>query len=112
MATPYDSNRRGRPHSLPTEEKVKIVLSVLSGEESVQQAALRSHVSEQSVWNWRRRFIEAGHMGLCGEVVQKKPEDDAEEQHQLIELKIALGEIYLELFRLRSQSTDAAREKL
>ena len=110
MASSEAARSRGRPSSLPAEEKVRIVLGVLAGEETVQQAAKRSGVSEQSVWTWRRRFIEAGEMGLRGEVVQKSPHDHSEEQRQVAELKIALGEVYLELFKLRSQLPVSAPE--
>lgn len=87
---------------MPIPEKADVVLSVLTGRETVPQAAARAGVAEQTVWTWRRRFVEAGKMGLEGEVVRKKPEIDDEEDDRLTQLKIALGEIYLELFKLRS----------
>jgi len=48
----------------PVEEKVRVVLSILAGEVSVAEAARRSKVSEQSVGNWKRQFLEAGRAGL------------------------------------------------
>jgi transposase len=49
----------------PAEEKVRIVLSILAGEVSVAEAARRAKVSEQSVGNWKRQFLEAGKSGLA-----------------------------------------------
>ena len=49
----------------PAEEKVRIVLSILAGEITVAEAARRAKVSEQSVGNWKRQFLEAGKTGLA-----------------------------------------------
>jgi transposase-like protein len=54
-----------RPPVFPAEEKVRIVLSILAGEISVAEAARRAKVSEQSVGNWKRQFLEAGKTGLA-----------------------------------------------
>jgi len=48
----------------PVDEKARIVLSVLAGEVSVAEAARRAKVSEQSVGNWKRQFLEAGKTSL------------------------------------------------
>jgi transposase len=53
-----------RPPVFPAEEKVRIVLSILAGEITVAEAARRAKVSEQSVGNWKRQFLEAGKSGL------------------------------------------------
>jgi transposase len=54
-----------RPPAVPAEEKTRIVLSVLAGEVTVAEAARRAKVSEQSVGNWKRAFLEAGRTGLA-----------------------------------------------
>ncbi len=54
-----------RPTALPVEEKVRIVLAVLAGELTTAQAARQTKVSEQSVSNWKRQFIETGRAGLA-----------------------------------------------
>jgi transposase len=46
-----------RPPVFPAEEKVRIVLSILAGEITVAEAARRAKVSEQSVGNWKRKFL-------------------------------------------------------
>src|SRR3954466_3555589 len=42
-----------------------IVVSILAGEITVVEAARRAKVSEQSVGNWKRQFLEAGKSGLA-----------------------------------------------
>jgi transposase-like protein len=54
-----------RPSVLPVEEKVRIVLAVLAGELTTAAAARQAKVSEQSVSNWKRQFIETGRAGLA-----------------------------------------------
>jgi transposase len=54
-----------RPPVFPVEDKVRIVLSVLAGEVTVAEAARKAKVSEQSVGNWKRQFLEAGRLGLA-----------------------------------------------
>lgn len=53
-----------KPSAVPAEEKARIVLSVLAGELTVAEGARRAKVSEQSVGNWKRQFLEAGRAGL------------------------------------------------
>ncbi|MFI1523657.1 transposase [Kitasatospora cineracea] len=54
------------PPALPSEEEVRIVLSILAGGVTVAEAGRRVKVSEQSVGTWRRRFLESGRAGLAG----------------------------------------------
>ena len=85
-----------RPPAFPAEEKVRIVLSILAGEVTVAEAARRANVSEQSVGNWKRQFLEAGKTGL---VAGKSGPSTREQQLQddVSELTQALGEAAVEL---------------
>ena len=56
-----------RPPVFPAEEKVRIVLSILAGEMSVVEAARKAKVSEQSVGNWKRQFLESGSAARIGD---------------------------------------------
>lgn len=49
-----------RPPAFVAEEKARIVLSIPASEVSVAEAARRAKVSEQSVGNWKRQFLESG----------------------------------------------------
>ena len=85
-----------RPPALPVEEKVRVVLAVLAGELTVAQAARQSKVSEQSVSNWKRQFIETGRAGLAagsGRASSREQQLDAE----VADLTSALGEAAVEL---------------
>src|SRR5450756_2374983 len=73
----------------PVEEKVRVVLSILAGEVSVAEAARRAKVSEQSVGNWKRQFLEAGRAGPTTREAQLEAE--------VADLTQALGEAAVEL---------------
>lgn len=85
-----------RPAAVPAEDKVRIVLSVLAGEVTVAEAARRAKVSEQSVGNWKRQFLEAGRSGL---VAGKSGGPSTREQQlaaEIEDLTQALGEAHLQ----------------
>ncbi len=54
----------GRPFSIAAERKTRIVLSVITGEISIAEAARREKVSEQSIGRWKADFLEAGKTAL------------------------------------------------
>jgi transposase len=85
-----------RPPSLPPAEKQRLVLSILAGEMTVAAAAQQAKVSEQSVVNWKRQFLEAGAAGLAagsGKPSTREQQLEAE----VAELTTALGEAAVEL---------------
>jgi transposase len=84
-----------RPSAVPAEEKVRIVLSILAGEVSVAEAARRAKVSEQSVGNWKRAFLEAGRTGLVAGKSGTSTREQQLEAH-VEDLTQALGEAHLE----------------
>jgi transposase-like protein len=49
-----------RPPMFSVQEKQRIVLSVLRGEQSVAEAGRRNKCSETSIAKWRDQFVQAG----------------------------------------------------
>lgn len=90
-----------RPPAMPADQKVEIVLAVLSGETTAAQAARDAGVSNQAIGNWKRRFIAAGRDGL-----ETNPDHNSRREQELIaeitQLKSALGDSYLQLQTLRA----------
>lgn len=54
-----------RPPQFPVEDKRRIVLSVLSGEMTIVEAARRNQTSEQSIGRWKQQFLKGGKAGLA-----------------------------------------------
>ncbi|MFG2092686.1 transposase [Streptomyces sp. NPDC048612] len=89
----------GRPPILPADKKSALVLRVVTGELTAAEAAREAGVSEQSVSNWRRQFIEGGRNGLAGESGRgtENAARVAELTREIASLKATIGELYLEL---------------
>ena len=86
-----------RPPVIPAADKVRIVLSILAGELSCAEAARRTKVSETTIGNWKRQFLEAGAAGI---EAGGRPGPNAAErvlQAEVDELTAALGEAHVEL---------------
>ena len=54
-----------RPLKHPVERELRIVLSVLRGEQSAAEAARRDGVSESSIGKCKDQFLERGRAGLA-----------------------------------------------
>lgn len=90
-----------RPPALPPQQKVKLVLAVLAKEKTIAEAARQAQVSEQSVANWRKQFIDGGVSSLHGTAVSRSTDREQELLSQVRQLKAALGEAYVELIAVR-----------
>ena len=86
----------GRPAVFSAEVKTRIVLSVLSGETTIAQAARKERVCEQSIGRWKAEFLEAGRTALAaGRSGSSSREDQLAAQVE--DLTRALGEAAVEL---------------
>ncbi|MFJ4678448.1 transposase [Kitasatospora sp. NPDC088783] len=90
--------------TLPPEEKVRIVLSILAGEMTVVEAAGLAKMSEQSIGTWKRHFLESGHAGLAGKSGPSTREQQLESQ--IVDLAQALGEAAIELWVWKKSAED------
>jgi transposase len=91
---------RGPVHPVAT--KLKIVLSVLSGECSQAEAARRHGISETSIGKWREQFVAGGQAGLAAGGAAAKPSGrEAQQAAEIDELTRALGEAHVELRALK-----------
>lgn len=86
----------------PVETKLKIVLSVISGETSQAEAARRHGVSETSIGKWKDQFLQGGKNGLEQSGAAAKPTG---REHQLEaevdDLTRALGEAHVQIRALK-----------
>lgn len=86
-----------RPPAMSVEDKQRIVLSVLSGEMTLAEAARRNKVSEQSVSRWKSQFLEAGRAGLAEGGKAGSSSREQQLQAEVDELTTALGEAHVQL---------------
>ncbi len=91
-----------RPPKHPVDVKLKIVLSVLSGESTQAEAARRHGISETSIGKWKEQFLAGGRGGLeHGASAAKPTSREARLAEELDDLTRALGEAHVELRALK-----------
>ena len=91
-----------RPPKHPVDVKLKIVLSVLSGESSIAEAARRHGISETSIGKWKEQFVLGGRQGLEHGAGTTKPTGrEAQLEAEVDDLTRALGEAHVELRALK-----------
>jgi transposase len=86
-----------KPSKKSADEKMRVVLSVLRGEATATDAARRAGVSEQTVHNWKRVFLDSGRDGLAAQGRPRRSGREAELEAENEELKAALGEAHVQL---------------
>jgi transposase len=94
-----------RPPMFSVQEKQRIVLSMLSGECTVAEAARRNKCSETSIAKWRDQFVQAGLSALDVGAVRGPSAREAQLERELEGVMTALGEAHV---RLRLLDRDGA----
>jgi transposase len=86
---------------LPVEEKLRVVLAVLSGEMTASEAARRHGVSVQAVCQWRDKFLDGGRQALADKPPGMNGAAGSAEQRRANlennQLKLALAEATVQL---------------
>ncbi|MBT2386693.1 transposase [Streptomyces sp. ISL-11] len=93
-----------RPPAIPTEEKIKLVSELLSGQITICRAAQRAGVSEQAIRNWRKQFVDGGTRNLRGEPACGHTVNEESLLAEIADLKAAIGELYLQLKAHRNRA--------
>ena len=84
-----------RRHS--SEEKIRIVLEGLRGEESIAELCRREGLNQNVYYRWSKDFLEAGKKRLAGDTARDATSDDVKDiRAELRQLKEALAETLLE----------------
>ena len=85
------------PPVFSVEDKFRLVLSVISGEMTIVEAARRGKASEQSISRWKQQFLESGKAGLAEGGPAGPNARERQLAEEVEELKAALGEAHVEL---------------
>jgi len=86
--------RRATRKRHSAEEKIRIVLSGLRGEESIAELCRREGIAQSLYYSWSKEFLEAGKKRLAGDAAR---EATAGEVKELRKEATALKEIVAEL---------------
>jgi transposase len=88
-----DIRRATRKH-YSAEEKIRIVLEGLRGEDSIAELCRREGISQNLYYRWSKEFLEAGKKRLAGDTAR---EATSEEVRSLRREALALKEVVAEL---------------
>ncbi len=83
----------GKKSELSAEQRVQLVLRLLSKEEPAVQIARRAGVSEQTLYRWRDEFIGGGKQALNGRGENEQAKKISRLEEQLAERDQVIGEI-------------------
>ena len=90
-------NRRRTRRNHSTEEKIRIVLEGLRGEESIAALCRREGIAENLYYSWSKEFLEAGKKRLAGDTARQATSNEVKAlRAEARDLKETLAEQMLE----------------
>jgi transposase len=90
--------RRATRKQYSAEEKIRIVLEGLRGEESIAALCRREGIAESLYYTWSKEFLEAGKKRLAGDTARAATSDEVKElRKEARDLKEVVAEQALEL---------------
>ncbi len=94
--TVRDIRRATRRH-YSAEEKIRVVLEGLRGEDSIAELCRREGINNNVYYRWSKEFLEAGKKRLSGDVTREATSDEVKElRAESAALKEALAEQVME----------------
>ncbi len=100
--------RRATRRQYSAEEKIRIVLEGLRGEESIAELCRKEGINQNRYYRWSKEFLEAGKKRLAGDTAREANTEEVKGlRSDAAQLKEALAETLLEN-RLLKKSTYGA----
>ena len=94
--------RRATRKQYSAEEKIRIVLYGLKGEDSIAELCRREGISQGLYYKWSKDFMEAGKKRLAGDTARSANSDEVKDlRREAKELKEVVAEQTLELRLLK-----------
>jgi len=94
--TVRDIRRATRRH-YSAEEKIRIVLEGLRGEDSIAELCRREGINSNVYYRWSKEFLEAGKKRLSGDTVREAASDEVRQlRTEATALKETLAELLME----------------
>ena len=91
------SIRRATRKQYSAEEKLRVVLEGLRGEQSIAELCRREGIAQSLYYSWSKEFLEAGKKRLSGDTAREATSDEVRSlRRETRDLKEALAETLLE----------------
>jgi transposase len=89
--------RRATRRQYSAEEKVRIVIAGLRGEDSIAELCRKEGINQNLYYRWSKDFLEAGKKRLAGDTAREATSDEVKAiQAQARQLKELLADLLLE----------------
>ena len=94
--------RRATRKQYSAEEKIRIVLDGLRGEQTIAELCRREGIAQSIYYKWSKEFLEAGKRRLAGDTARAASTDEVKDlRREARELKEVVAEQTLELRLLK-----------
>ncbi len=98
--------RRATRKQYSAEEKIRIVLAGLRGEDSIAELCRREGINQNLYYRWSKEFLEAGKKRLAGDTAREATSDEVKGlRREAVELKEVVAELTLENRLLKKSIT-------
>jgi transposase len=105
-----DIRRATRKH-YSAEEKIRIVLQGLRGEDSIAELCRREGISQNLYYRWSKEFLEAGKKRLAGDTAREATSDEVRTlRREAGALKEVVADLTLENRLLKKSMTGAGED--
>ena len=89
--------RRATRRHFSAEEKIRVVLEGLRGEDSIAELCRREGIVQNLYYRWSKEFLEAGKKRLAGDTARAATSDDVKDlRREASALKEVVAELTLE----------------
>ena len=89
--------RRATRRQFSAEEKIRIVLEGVRGEESIAELCRREEIAASMYYGWSKEFLDAGKRRLAGDTARAATSDEVKElRREAQALKEAVADLTLE----------------
>ena len=103
--------RRAARRQFSAEEKIRIVLTGLRGEDSIAELCRREGIVQNLYYRWSKEFLEAGKKRLAGDTVRAATSDEVQElRREASALKEVVAELTLENRLLKKSAIGAGED--
>ena len=104
--TSHKDNPPGDTAAFSAEDKIRIVLEGLRGEDSIAELCRREGIVQNLYYRWSKDFLEAGKKRLAGDTARAATSDEVKDlRREASALKEAVAELTLENRLLKKSVT-------
>ena len=103
--------RRATRRQFSAEEKIRIVLEGLRGEDSIAELCRREGIASSMYYGWSKEFLEAGKKRLAGDTARSATPDEVKSlRREASALKEVVADLTLENRLLKKSMTGAGED--